>query len=192
MGRGKSEPKLARLFFSLGLALEVREKANDSTVAVEAQFLTEEIGSFKLQICCMVWYDILFKINTTSKLLQSTNMQLDVAVGFIQKNKEHLVSQRTIGFKDTWVSAREICEQISTESVLKENRLWSTKIQKKYSAADEPQTDAMERLEVQFLMLWQTVASILQMAEFQPLEEVGDNFRVLLNFSQHDAQTQSD
>lgn len=67
---------------------QVREKGNDSTVKVEARSLAEEIGSFKFQICCVVWCDILSKINTTSKL-QSTNMQLDVAVGLIQKNKEN-------------------------------------------------------------------------------------------------------
>ncbi|KAA0724022.1 Gypsy retrotransposon integrase-like protein 1 [Triplophysa tibetana] len=52
--------------------LEVRNKVADP-VAVEANSLAEEIGSFRFQICCVVWCDILSKINITSKLLQSTN-----------------------------------------------------------------------------------------------------------------------
>jgi len=55
----------------------------------------------------VVWYDILSKINTASKLLQSANMQFDAAVGLIQKNKEYLISYRATGFKDAQISAKE-------------------------------------------------------------------------------------
>lgn len=54
--------------------LEVREKTNDFMIRIEAQSLAEEIGSFRFQICTVVWYDILSKIDTVSKLLQSVNM----------------------------------------------------------------------------------------------------------------------
>ncbi|KAI2665721.1 52 kDa repressor of the inhibitor of the protein kinase [Labeo rohita] len=119
--------------------LEVREPTKDSTVKVEANSLAKEIGSFRFQICCVIWYDILSRINTTSKHLQSTNMQLDVAVGLIKKNKENLHSYRITGFVDAQVSAKEICEQMNTEAVLKEKRLRSTKRHFAYEAADEPQ-----------------------------------------------------
>lgn len=71
--------------------IEVREKGNDPGVRIEDQSLAEEIGSFRFQICTVVWYDILSNINTTSKLLQSVNMQLDVAVSLIDKTKAHLI-----------------------------------------------------------------------------------------------------
>ena len=45
--------------------LEVRN--NDSIVAFEANSFAEEIGSFRFQICCVVWFDILSEINITSK-----------------------------------------------------------------------------------------------------------------------------
>ena len=105
---------------------------------VEAHSLADELGSFRFQICYVVWYDILSKINTTSKLLQSVNMQLDVTVNLIQKSKDNLVSYRTTGFNDAQVSAKEIFEQMNTEAVLKEKRLRSTKRHFAYEAADEP------------------------------------------------------
>ena len=89
--------------------LEVKEQANDTAVKVEAHSPAEEIGSLRFQICgvvCVVWYDILSRINTSSKLLQSANMQLDVAVDLIKKNKEN-VSYRTTGFKDGQVTAKK-------------------------------------------------------------------------------------
>ena len=69
-------------------------------VEVEVHSLAEEVGSFRFQICCVVWYDILSRINITSKLLQSVNMQLDVAVSLIQKSKDYLISYRTTDFND--------------------------------------------------------------------------------------------
>lgn len=54
-------------------------------------------------------------------------MQLDVAVNLVQKNKGELISYRKTGFCDAQTSAKEICERMNTEAVLKEKRLHSTK-----------------------------------------------------------------
>lgn len=166
--------------------LEVRNKATDPVVAVEANSLAEEIGSFRFQICCVVWCDILSKINITSKLLQSTNMQLDVAVDLVQKNKGELISYRKTGFCDAQTSAKEICEQMNTEAVLKEKPLRSTKRHFAYEAADEPIVDAMKRLEVSFFNA--VVDCSIQSLEdrFKSLSEVKENFGVLLNFRELD------
>ncbi|KAG1973804.1 zinc finger MYM-type protein 1-like isoform X2 [Pimephales promelas] len=166
--------------------LEVRNKATDPVVAVEDNSLAEEIGSFRFQICCVVWFDILSKISITSKLLQSTNMQLDVAVNLVQKNKVELISYRKTGFSDAQTSAKEICEQMNTEAVLKEKRLRSTKRHFAYEAADEPIVDAMKRLEVSFFNT--VVDCSIQSLEdrFQSLSEVKENFGVLLNFRELD------
>lgn len=108
---------------------QVRNNATDSVVA--AISLAEEIGSFRCQICCAVWFDILPKTNITSRLLQLTNIQ-HVAVNLVHRNKSKL------------------CKQMSTEVVLKEKRLHCTKRHFAYEAADEPTADDMKRLEVSF------------------------------------------
>ncbi|XP_039547283.1 zinc finger MYM-type protein 1-like isoform X1 [Pimephales promelas] len=128
--------------------LEVREKTIDPMIRIEAQSLAEEIGSFRLQICTVVWYDILSKINTVSKLLQSVNMQLDVAVSLINKTKASLQTYRATGFVDAQTTAKELCESMNVEAVLKEKRLRSTKKHFTYEAADEVVTTAMKRLEI--------------------------------------------
>ncbi|KAK0147356.1 Zinc finger MYM-type protein 1 [Merluccius polli] len=163
--------------------LEVRSNATDPVVKVEANSLAEEIGSFRFHICCVVWYDILSKINITSKHLQSANMQLDVAVNLIHKNKTDLISYRQTGFSDAQTSAKVICEQMNTEAVLKEKRLRSTKRHFAYEAADEVIADAMKRMEVSFFNA--VVDCSIQSLEdrFKSLGEVKANFGVLLNFN---------
>ncbi len=43
--------------------LEVKEKATDPVVKIEAQTLAEEVASYRFAICTEVWYDILIQIH---------------------------------------------------------------------------------------------------------------------------------
>ncbi|XP_050956911.1 zinc finger MYM-type protein 1 [Labeo rohita] len=60
--------------------IEARQAVNDPVAKVEAQALAEEVASFRFLICTVVWFDILTHINQVNKMLQSSSMQLDVAV----------------------------------------------------------------------------------------------------------------
>uniref|UniRef100_A0A1A8BXN8 Uncharacterized protein n=1 Tax=Nothobranchius kadleci TaxID=1051664 RepID=A0A1A8BXN8_NOTKA len=60
--------------------IEVRDKTKDPAIKTEAQSLSEEVGSYRFSICTVVWYDILSAIQHVSKLMQSPNMRVDLAV----------------------------------------------------------------------------------------------------------------
>ncbi len=57
---------------------------------MEAQALAEEVGSYRFLICCVVWCEILTITNKVNKLLQSSSMQLDIAVNLISNAKASL------------------------------------------------------------------------------------------------------
>ncbi|KAJ8369786.1 hypothetical protein SKAU_G00098140 [Synaphobranchus kaupii] len=67
--------------------LAVRDKATDGNIRIEAQSLAEEVGSYRFSVCSVVWYDILAKIQHVSKLMQSSEMQLDVAVDLLRETQ---------------------------------------------------------------------------------------------------------
>lgn len=148
--------------------------------------MAEEIGSFRFQICTVVWFDILSKINITSKLLQSPKMQLDVAVDLIDKTKTSLKQYRFTGFSDAQTTAREVCENMNVEAELKQKRLRNTKKQFSYEARDETVTDALKRMEMTFFNV--VVDTAIQSLEdrFTSLRDVRDKFGVLLSFSDMD------
>ncbi|KAJ8346579.1 hypothetical protein SKAU_G00279800 [Synaphobranchus kaupii] len=129
---------------------ETRSQGTDAITKIEAQSLAEEVGSFRFQICTVVWHDVLSKINTVSKLLQPSTMQLDVAVNLLESTKSHLLSYRNDGFAAAQASAKDACEEMHVETVLKEKRLRSTKTHFAYEAPDEPVRDALKRLETTF------------------------------------------
>ncbi|XP_030225015.1 zinc finger MYM-type protein 1-like [Gadus morhua] len=162
--------------------LEVREKATDSMVITEAQSLTEEVGSYRFTICSIVWYDMLAKIHHVSKALQSVSMQLDVALNLLRKTVDSLVSYRSTGFASAQVSARDLCEEINVDTVLKQKRLRKTKRQFSYESPDEPEGDALKKLEISFFNVI-VDASVTSLQErFKLLGDVQDKFGVLINF----------
>lgn len=63
----------------------------------------------------MVWFDILTTINQVNKLLQSSSMQLDIAVRLIENAKSSLAAYRQSGFTDAQSTAKDICEILNIE-----------------------------------------------------------------------------
>ncbi len=86
--------------------LEVKEKATDPVVKIEAQTLAEEVVSYRFAICTVVWYDILIQIHHVSKLMQPESMQLDVAVNLLTKTEAFLKSYRKTGFASAQATAK--------------------------------------------------------------------------------------
>ncbi|XP_076062381.1 uncharacterized protein LOC143037722 [Oratosquilla oratoria] len=170
--------------------LKIREVV-DPLTKVEAQSLAEEVGSYRFLICTVVWYDILHHVNHVSKLLQSPKMQFDVAVDLLTKAKTSLTNYRRTGFASAQASAKDMCEEMNVEAVLKEKILRSTKKQFAYEAPDEPIADAMKRLEATFFNVVVDTAIQSLTDRFETLGEVRDRFGVLLNFQKLDDQALS-
>ncbi|KAI3363911.1 hypothetical protein L3Q82_001511 [Scortum barcoo] len=81
---------------------------------------------------------------------------------------------------------------MNTEAVLKQKRLCTTKRHFAYEMPDEPQADAMRRLEVSFFDPVVDCSIRTLEDRFQSLGEVRSHFGVLHNFGQLDAQTRRD
>lgn len=162
--------------------MEVRDKATDGNVRTEAQSLAEEVGSFRFSICSVVWYDILSSVHHVSKLMQSPDMQLDVAVDMLNKIQRSLTDYRVNDFAAAQATAKDICDAMNVEATLKQKRLRSTKKHFTYEAHDELIMYALKKLEVTFF--YTVVDAVKSSVEerFVSLSEVRDKFSVLLNF----------
>ncbi|XP_042212755.1 uncharacterized protein LOC121859856 [Homarus americanus] len=163
--------------------LEFRESATDPVVKVEAQSLAEEVGSYRFVICPVVWYDILSKIQHVSKLMQSTTMQLGVAVDLLKKTRDNIVSYRNTGFAEALTIAKEICEAMNVDTVLKQKRLRTKKCHFSYESADEHVSDALKRMETTFFNVVVDTAISSLNERFKTLGEVSEKFKVLLGFT---------
>jgi len=91
--------------------------------------------------------------------------------------KQSLDGYRNTGFSSAQATAKEMCEEMNVEAVIKQKRLRTTKRHFGYEAPDEPIGEALKKLETNFLNV---VVDTNQ--RFQTLGEVNDKFGVLLNF----------
>ncbi|XP_057432436.1 uncharacterized protein LOC130725205 [Lotus japonicus] len=98
--------------------LEVSDKDLDSKIRSEAKSLaTNELGDFEFLIAIIIWLEILSAINVVSKLLQSRDMVIDVAIkkitGLIAFFKEY----RETGFKNALSFATEIAIELNIDPI---------------------------------------------------------------------------
>ena len=163
--------------------IEVRDHTKDPAIKAEAQSLSEEVGSYRFNICTVVWYDILSAIQQVSKLMQSPTMHVDLAVSLLKKTERSLNDYRASGFVTAQMAAKDMCEDMNVEAVLKQKRLRSTKRHFSYETHDEPLTDALRKLEITFFNVVVDAATTSIKERFTTLENVGEKFGVLTNFS---------
>ncbi|KAI4802299.1 hypothetical protein KUCAC02_020147 [Chaenocephalus aceratus] len=90
-------------------------------------------------------------------------MQLDIAVDLLRKTKTTLEDYRATGFASAQISAKDMCENMDVDAVLKEKRLRSTKRQFSYEAPDEPMANALKRWKLHFSTGWLMFASLPSM-----------------------------
>ncbi|KAI2661980.1 Zinc finger MYM-type protein 1 [Labeo rohita] len=150
---------------------EVRDNTKDPAIKAEAQSLSEQVGSYRFSICTVVWYDVLSAIQHVSKLMQSSNMHVDLAVNLLKKTEQGLQSYRASGFVTAQMAAKDICEEMNVEA-----RHFS------YESHDEPFSDALRNLEIGFFSVVLDAALSAITERFTTLENVENKFEVLTNF----------
>lgn len=109
-------------------------------------------------------------------------MQLDRAVDLLGKTKTFLTQYQANGFASAQASAREMCEDMNVEAVLKEKSLRSTRKQFSYEYPDEPISDALKRMETECFNVVVDLAILSLEERFKTMGEVKEKFRVLVNF----------
>ncbi|XP_045824870.1 uncharacterized protein LOC123917243 isoform X2 [Trifolium pratense] len=121
--------------------LEVSENDSDSKIESEAKSLaTNELGDFKFLVAIVIWYEILFAINTVSKLLQSSDMLIDFAMEKIKGLISFFEEYRETSFKNALNYATEIALELNIDPVFSQKR----KIQRKRQFDENLSTASVE------------------------------------------------
>ncbi|XP_065664832.1 uncharacterized protein LOC136086463 [Hydra vulgaris] len=94
-------------------ALEKR----DGAIATEVRSLTEYIRTLPFFLSINILYDVLFQINKSSKLLQSSATSLDILASEINATKAFVYEYRENGFSDARVKASEIAKVLGIEKL---------------------------------------------------------------------------
>jgi hypothetical protein len=103
--------------------LQLAEIDKDPKIRSGAKSLaTYELGDFEFLMSMVIWYEILYAFNKVSKLLQSDDMQIDVAIAEVKGLMAWVEHFRENGFTDAIIAAKEIADTLQVEPVFPERR----------------------------------------------------------------------
>ena len=98
------------------------DKKDFITVSSAKGLARNVFGDFEFLLSLVIWYEILFAFNKTSKLLQSDDMQISVAIGEVKGLIAWLDHYRESGFNAALVDASDMAEKLNVPAVFPEKR----------------------------------------------------------------------
>ncbi|XP_066960746.1 zinc finger MYM-type protein 1-like [Macrobrachium rosenbergii] len=158
------------------------EMATDSTLLgssgnsthAEAKALANGIATFKFLVSLIVWYDILFEINITSKQLQAKENDISSALKQLERTRMFLEERRSdTEFEKVPVDATELANDLEIDPffVADSVRLRKKKRQFDYEGEDTPVQNAKVNFKVNyFAILDVAINSVLE--RFQQLQQM--------------------
>ncbi|XP_048616941.1 zinc finger MYM-type protein 1-like [Brassica napus] len=69
---------------------------------------THGIGNFEFLLGMVIWYELLFSVNKVSKILQSEDMDIGIAISHVQGLVSFMKSYRETGFQEAKIEAERI------------------------------------------------------------------------------------
>jgi hypothetical protein len=105
--------------------LELAESSDqDSKTRSEANSLAKyEFKDFEFLLSLTIWYEVLFAVNSASKILQSKDMHIDVAINQLKTLIDFFKNYRESGFVTAMSSAIEIVKELEIEPVFQEKHI---------------------------------------------------------------------
>ncbi|XP_050915352.1 uncharacterized protein LOC127130376 [Lathyrus oleraceus] len=104
--------------------LEVSENDLDSKIQNEAKSLaTNELGDFEFLMAIIIWFEILFAINSVSKLLQEKDMLIDVAMKNIKGLISYFEEYRETCFYKVLVNTKEIAVELNIATIFPQRQV---------------------------------------------------------------------
>ncbi|XP_029442214.1 LOW QUALITY PROTEIN: zinc finger MYM-type protein 1-like [Rhinatrema bivittatum] len=169
--------------------------SSGNTSRVEAQALEKSISCFKFVVSHVVWHNILFEINITSKQLQMKEFDIHNAIEQLSGTKKFLLDCRSDeGFAKTLVDARELAEELEIPVSFEPDPVRIRKKKKvvTYEADDNPIQSAEQNFKVNFYFAVLDTAIQSVEERFTQMHEISSGFGFLYNIHSLQITTSKD
>jgi hypothetical protein len=127
--------------------VELMDTSDDPKTKSEAESLaTHDIENFEFLIGMIIWHTILNGVNVVSKLLQTEDMQIDVAISEMQRLISFFEKYRETGFEEAMIEAKEVASAMQIEPFFREKRI----IRRKRQFDENPDKEVPQSAEESF------------------------------------------
>ena len=154
--------KASQLGEAFDALIDYAQERKDSITLSEAVSLKKEINTWPFFVSTVVWYDVLFVVNKTSKLMQQTSISLDVLQREIGSTLDFLRQYRNQGFETAKKAATTIAEGLMVECVFPARRSRKHKKMFDYESEDSGMMDPEHQFKCEFFypLLDQVISSV--------------------------------
>ena len=155
---------------------------SEANAKSEAKSLVKnELENFEFLFGMVIWYNLLFVVNTVSKFLQREDMQIDVAIENLKGLIAFLERYRDVGFMEAMVEAKEIASTMGIEPVFVEKRIVCRKKQFDEDVSEEVNQSAEESFRVNYFLYVVDQALSSMKSRFEQFEEYEKKFGFLFD-----------
>ena len=130
----------------------------------------------------IIWYDILFVVNSVSKNLQLKDMHIDVAIDQLKGLLSFLKKYREDGFTFAMNSSKEIATKMEIEPIFREKCIIRRKKQFDENVNDETTQSAEEYFRINYFLYIVDQAIFSIESRFEQFQIYENIFGFLFNF----------
>ncbi|XP_065681552.1 zinc finger MYM-type protein 1-like [Hydra vulgaris] len=138
------------------LILIIEDVNRNAETKVKARGLAKNIKNYKFKCGVILWHDILFEINSVSKLLQSVTINISDCVRMLSETIKKVKSYRQSGYIQMKIAAKEIAENLECSTEFPDDTEVRPRRKKRQfdyeKAVDEPLTEE-KKFKINFLVV---------------------------------------
>ncbi|XP_028070679.1 uncharacterized protein LOC114273117 [Camellia sinensis] len=154
----------------------------DSIAKSEAKSLvTRELETFEFLFSIVIWYNLLFHVNSISKLLQSEDMDIAVVVKQLDGLVKYVAMYKEVGFMEAMVETKEMASELGIESTFVEKRIISRKKQFDEDVSEVVTQSAEESFRVGYFLYFVDQAPCSLKNRFKQFKVYEANFGFLFD-----------
>ena len=157
------------------------ETSDDPKTFRDAKSLLSNIMDFEFLFGMVIWYNILSVINRVSKMLQSKDIVIDVAISNLKALISFFETYRDTGFESDKIIAKEIAAQMKIEPIFCEKRIIYRKKQFDENANEEITHSAEESYRVDYFLYIVDQAISSLNSRFEQFKKYEDIFGFLFD-----------
>ncbi|XP_065681425.1 uncharacterized protein LOC101241746 [Hydra vulgaris] len=106
---------------------ELAKSTNDAQGKSEAESLVSQMTNYRFLVALCFWHSLLFKVNFTSKELQSNTIDIAAGLTFFEKLFDWLKTYRETGFVAALIDAKELANELEVEPIFQQKRCYKKK-----------------------------------------------------------------
>lgn len=162
-------------------ALEEVATVVASVLKVEVLSIINNIKSFEFVMSLVIWYEILNKVNITSKISQKRGIQISVVLEHLKQLIIFFKSYRNSGFEEAIISSGEICSSVNISPEFRTKRISKKTKMYTYENNDDIGNDAKQLFKVDYFLKIVDCAIVALDERFEQYSCYNDMFGFLHN-----------